>query len=129
MSAVEVLSALAPRNHSAVGQIRASFLAHARALKRAQAVDGRWHQLLNDTSTFLETSVTSMTLYALAAGVLNGWLEKAEFDGVIQQAWAGLSSTIQPDGTVTGICNGFGACTCGVAASCRTAHFFSLLTA
>jgi rhamnogalacturonyl hydrolase YesR len=52
-------------------------------------------QLLNDTSTFLETSVTSMAIFALVSGVESNWLDKAEFDPVITKAWEGLSSTVQ----------------------------------
>jgi rhamnogalacturonyl hydrolase YesR len=109
MSSIEVLSALSAQKHPSLPKVQQAFVAHARALAKVQNnTDGRWHQLLNDTSTFLETSVTSMTLFALTTGIQNKWLDKSEFDPVIQRAWRGLSSTIQPNGTVTGICNGFG---------------------
>jgi rhamnogalacturonyl hydrolase YesR len=49
-----------------------------------------------------------MTVYALVTGVQNKWLDYSEFDPVIQKAWRGLSRTVQSNGTVTGICNGFG---------------------
>ena len=48
-----------------------------------QAPDGRWHQVLDVESTFLETSVTAMTIYSLVEGVLNGWLDDATFRPVI----------------------------------------------
>ena len=54
-----------------------TFTQHATALAAAQnKTDGRWHQLVNDTSTFLETSVTGMTIVALVKGVQGGWLNK-----------------------------------------------------
>ena len=81
----------------------------AEALRSFQSPgDGRWHQVVNDTSTFLETSVTSMTLYSLIKGVLGGWLDAATFSPTIEAAWTGLLPQIQDDGTVTGICAGTG---------------------
>lgn len=70
--------------------------------------DGRWHQVVNESSTFLETSATAMNLYSMATGVMGGWLDQATYDGVIRSAWAGLASTVGPDGTVSGICAGTG---------------------
>jgi len=109
MSSIEVLMALTAQKHPSLPSVRQNFVAHARALAKVQnSVDGRWHQLLNDTSTFLETSVTAMTVFALTTAIEHKWLDKSEFDPVIQKAWRGLSSAIKSDGTVTGICNGFG---------------------
>jgi rhamnogalacturonyl hydrolase YesR len=80
--------------------------------------DGRWHTIINDSSTYFETSVTSMTLFALAwvalyippqlhakvtlcsRGVLAGWLSKPTYDPVVRLAWQGLASQVLPDGTV-----------------------------
>jgi len=81
---------------------------HARGVIKVQSEDGRWRQLLDVPSTFLETSTTGMFLWTFITGVENGWLPKEEFDPVIRKAWNGLSSTIQSDGTVTGICQGTG---------------------
>lgn len=81
----------------------------ATALAKAQqADDGRWHQLVNDSSTFLETSSTAMYLTAMLRGMREGWLDKTTFGPVAQRAWGGLCKTIQPDGKVSGICEGTG---------------------
>ena len=52
------------------------FKQHAAAFKATQSADGRWHQLLNDTSagSFLETSTTAMFLSAIVRGVALGVL-------------------------------------------------------
>ena len=52
--------------------------------------------------------MTSMAVYAMAQGVLHGWLDKATYDPIIRAAWLGLSSQVQDDGTVNGICIGTG---------------------
>lgn len=73
-----------------------------------RCADGRWHQLVNETSTFLETSATAMITFALATGVNNGWLERSAYDAAIQKGWAAMAAQVQPDGTVNGICAGTG---------------------
>ena len=34
---------------------------------------GRWHQVVNESSTFLETSSTAMMVTSLATGIMHGW--------------------------------------------------------
>jgi len=85
------------------------FRAHVRGLAEVQAVgDGRWHQVLNNSDTFLETSSTAMYLWGMAEGVTRGWLTKAEFGTTIENAWNGLVKAVKDDGTVTGITEGTG---------------------
>jgi rhamnogalacturonyl hydrolase YesR len=136
MSIVEVLlavSAVMPES-PLLPQLLAAFKSHADALVTVQSVpDGRWHQarirhvsrlmftiahesssvplglqVLDDPTTFLETSVTAMTLYALCTAVTEKWLDRATYDPVIQRAWLGLTSQVADDGTVNGICEGTG---------------------
>ena len=35
---------------------------------------GLWHQVLNETRSYLETSATAMNVLSMAVGVENGWL-------------------------------------------------------
>eukprot|EP01048_Picozoa_sp_COSAG05_P015673 COSAG05_NODE_1917_length_3837_cov_2.903424_4_plen_152_part_00 len=88
--------------------VRKIFQQHAAAFKATQSSDGRWHQLLNDTKSFLETSVTAMAVTSLIRGVRGGLLPKAEYEPVIKRAWKGLLSTVLPNGTVTQVCCGTG---------------------
>jgi len=89
--------------------VLALFRAHAAAMRAVQhPTDGRWHQLLNVSSSFLETSATAMTLYAMATGLRAGWLDVPTYNATVYAAWAGLASTVAPDGTVSGICSGCG---------------------
>ena len=106
MSLVEVLLALPPTAPS-----RAAVLAVlTRQLEGAIAVqsasDGRWHQVLDVPSTFLETSASAMFLFAMATGVNEGWLSRAAYSASIDLAWAGLTKAVNADGTVSGICAG-----------------------
>lgn len=106
---MEIVAALddAAPDHPALPAIIALWQQHAAGMAAMQdAGDGRWHQILNDTSTFLETSATAMMLYSLIEGVRRGHLDGPTFAPVITRAWAGLSSTVTADGTVLGICSG-----------------------
>jgi len=124
MSLVELLWALPPREQPQQQQLlqqllqrdvpvpaRAAVLAvfarMANGLVRAQdAADGRWHQVLDEPDTFLETSATAMFTFALATGVVEGWLPRAQYEAPVRAAWAGLLRAVREDGTVDGICQG-----------------------
>jgi rhamnogalacturonyl hydrolase YesR len=95
-------------NATANARVKEIFVQHAAAAKATQAPDGRWHQLLNDTDSFLETSVTAMFLTSIVRGVRDGILPKKDYASVIEKAWDGLVSTILKNGTVTGVCCGTG---------------------
>jgi len=97
-------------NATANARVREIFSQHAAAAKATQAADGRWHQLLNDTSpaSFLETSASSMFLSAILRGIRLGVLDAADYQQTVRRAWAGLTSTILSNGTVTGVCCGTG---------------------
>jgi hypothetical protein len=84
------------------------YRSHSAAMASFQTEEGMWRQLVNESAAWLETSVTSMTVYSLATGIRRGWLDEATFLPVVQLAWPALASTVQADGTVTGICAGTG---------------------
>jgi len=73
VSMVELLDVL-PQDHPLRGRILQLFRAHAEALASLQAGDGLWHQMLDRTDTYTETSCSAMFTYALAKGVNHGWL-------------------------------------------------------
>ncbi len=96
------------RNTSAYQQLLGLFQDHSRAVAAVQAPDGRWHQVLNESSTFLETSASAMFLSSLARGVRYHWLDAERYLPVLRRAWVGLNKAVKDDGTVTGACIGTG---------------------
>jgi len=109
MSHVEVLLALKNFPDNPTFQpVLTLFQEHALGLSLLQDNDGRWHQVLDAPTTFLETSSTAMTLWSVITGVQEKWLDKATFSPIIEKAWQGLQKAIQSDGIVTGICEGTG---------------------
>jgi rhamnogalacturonyl hydrolase YesR len=72
---------------------------HIEALVRHQAPDGMWHQVVDESGSYRELTVTSMTLVALARGVRLGWLDDS-YRSVIDRAWRSIATHIAEDGTV-----------------------------
>jgi len=105
---VKLLAAVAPSSPH-LQQVVYIWQKHTAGLIAMQnKSDGRWHQILDNEETFLETSATAMFLQSMADGVRNGWLDRSSVGPAITLAWAGLSSTVESTGEVTGICEGTG---------------------
>lgn len=82
------------------------FRRQAAALLAVQSADGRWHQVLDNPDTYLETSATAMFVRAFAEGIRNGWLPKEEYLEAVRRGWDALARQIRDDGTVEGIVRG-----------------------
>ena len=90
-------------------EIVAAFQALASAWLGAQdPATGLWHQLLDDTTTYLSSSATGFALYALATGVKAGVLARASTWPLIAKGWASLAGRVTPSGFVTHLSNGYG---------------------
>jgi len=79
----------------------------AAALMEIQSEDGLWGNILDNNSSFLETSASAMFLAGLSKGVRNGWLDSVA-RAHVEKAWKALSKTITEDGIMTGIIGGTG---------------------
>lgn len=105
---VELLHAL-PDNHPQRPTILKNYRAVCSGLLRYQNEDGRWHQIITDPNTYLETSATAMFVRALAEGCTNKWFTKKErkkMRAAAQLGWSGLCSKLEKDGQVMGIVRG-----------------------
>ena len=115
LSRVEILTAIDGGfpNHSLRQPLLEDYVDFMDALVSVQDVaDGRWHQLMDMPSTYLETSATAMSVTALAKGVTHGWfgtLRSDEYANAARAGWRGLLRAINlTDGTVAGVCQGTG---------------------
>lgn len=100
----ELLSVL-PADYPGRADVLQLYRQHLRAIVELQDGSGLWHNLLDRSETFLETSASAMFTYALAKGVNEGWLS-AEFAPAAITGWNGVVTRILPDGRVAGICEG-----------------------
>lgn len=75
-----------------------------------QGSNGLWHQVLNRTDSYEETSCTSMFIYAFARGIREGWLEQPQpYLEAVRKGWEGMTRlSIDAKGNVYGVCRGSG---------------------
>ncbi|WP_295122815.1 glycoside hydrolase family 88 protein [uncultured Chitinophaga sp.] len=76
------------------------------SLKQYQSPEGMWRQLINEPSSWPESSCTGMFAYAMISGVKKGWLDGKEYGPVARKAWLALVSYINEDGDVRDVCEG-----------------------
>jgi unsaturated rhamnogalacturonyl hydrolase len=101
---VETLSAM-PDNDPLRPQLLAILKEQIEGLKKVQAPDGMWRQLLDKPDLWEETSCTAMFAYGIARAVNRGWIDESNMV-VARRAFAGLSKNVQPDGVVVQTCQG-----------------------
>ena len=107
MATVELLTEL-PTDHPQRTQLINILKAHATALRRLQASSGLWHQLLDRPDSYLETSASTMFVFAMARGIRAGWLSKSTFAPVVFRGWNGVTTKVNSTGQVEGTCIGTG---------------------
>ena len=86
-------------------KVKSMFEDRAKAIRdRQDRTTGLWNQVLDEETTFLETSASAMFVYAFAEGARRGFLPAAEYHDAIVNGWEGVSSRVDEDGKVQGIC-------------------------
>lgn len=78
---------------------------HILGIARYQGEQGLWHQILDKTDSYLETSCSAMFTYTIARAVNNGYIEK-RYASIALRGWEGVMSKIRDDGKVEGVCTG-----------------------
>ncbi|AOW09016.1 glycoside hydrolase family 88/105 protein [Flavobacterium gilvum] len=102
----ELLRAL-PENNADRPKIMSAYLKMMATLKKYQAPDGMWRQVIDDETMWEETSSTAMFTYAMIVGVRKGWLNEKEYGTVARKAWITLTTNyIDKNGDVTKVCEG-----------------------
>ena len=100
MATAELLSVM-PDDHPRRQQVLDIFRRGAQGAAAVQSGSGFWHQLLDRTDSYLESSATAMFTFAIARGVNRGWLQPL-YGPVAQTGWRALETRIRPDGTIEG---------------------------
>lgn len=73
---------------------------HIAGLCAVQDKSGLWHQLLNDPSSFLETSASAIFTYCLAHAICEGWIDPIAYGAQTLLAWNAVSTQINEKGQV-----------------------------
>ncbi len=104
MAMAELLTVL-PADHPDRARVLAQFQVSAQGVAAVQGGTGLWHQLLDRTDSYLESSATAMFTFAVARGVNRGWLPST-YAPVAQTGWRALEQRVGDDGRIAGICVG-----------------------
>lgn len=101
---LDMLPASHPDREFILNQLRA----HIEGLCALQSSEGFWHQLLDRSDSYLETSATAIYCYCIAHAIRSGWIEGITYGPVAQLAWHAISTKITAEGKVEGTCVGTG---------------------
>lgn len=96
-----------PENHALYTELAALYKDFAGGVMACQDKSGMWHQVLNEPSTYEETSCTAMMICALSRGVRLGLLAPEGAADAVFNGWEGLTQrAIDRQGNVHGISGG-----------------------
>lgn len=107
MAMAELLEVL-PENHPQRAKVLQLYREHARGLASYQSGSGFWHQLLDRSDSYLETSATAIYTYAYARGINRGWIDGKTYGPMTLLAWNAVTTKVNPKGQVEGTCVGTG---------------------
>jgi unsaturated rhamnogalacturonyl hydrolase len=94
--------------HPARAALLEIFRKQMAALKRWQAPDGMWREIIDRPGAYREETATAMILTAMSRGIRRGWLDRS-YATVTDRAWRALSAHITEAGALVDVCTGTGA--------------------
>lgn len=104
MAMAELLSVL-PEDYSGRDKILHLYRSMIRSLAGIQDGTGFWHNMLDKTDTYLETSCTAMFTFAVAKGINEGWINHV-YGPVAVTGWNAIKTRVLENGAVDGTCEG-----------------------
>ncbi len=107
MAMVELLSLL-PKKNIGYKKVLNQFLEHLKGLVSYQSSSGFWHQLIDKNDSYLETSATAIFTYSIAKAINEGIIDKFVFAPIAILGWNAISTKINTNGQIDGICVGTG---------------------
>ena len=104
LAQVDLLDRL-PANHPKRTTLIALLQRHMLGIARYQSAEGLWHQLLDKTDSYLETSCSAMFTYAVARAVNRGYIEP-RYASIARRGWEGVMTKVRVDGQIEGVSAG-----------------------
>jgi unsaturated rhamnogalacturonyl hydrolase len=101
----ELLRSL-PKNNPNYNRIMKGYKLMMTSLLKYQGEEGMWHQLIDDPTSWAETSCTGMFTFAFITGVKQGWLDKKLYAPAARKAWLKLITYINENDDITEVCEG-----------------------
>lgn len=107
MAMTELLDVL-PTNHPGREKVLQQLQLHIKGLATLQSGKGFWHQLLDKTDSYLETSATAIYTYCMAKAINKNWIDAKANAPMVLLAWNAVSTKVNDKGQVEGTCVGTG---------------------
>ncbi|MBN1783158.1 glycoside hydrolase family 88 protein [bacterium] len=107
MAQVHLLNIL-PADHPKRDWIIRNLERQILGIAKYQNADGLWHQVLDKTDSYVESSCSAMFVYCTARAVNEGWIDK-RYASIAIRGWEGLKThEITYDGQLKDVCVGTG---------------------
>lgn len=105
MAKVQLLNFL-PKDHPGRAAVLADLTRQILGVAPYQSASGIFHQVLDRTDSYTETSATAMFAYCIARAVNEGWLDK-RYITIAERAWEGIvKEKITEEGLLKDVCIG-----------------------
>lgn len=107
MAQVHLMNFL-PEDHPEREALRKNLERQILGIAKYQNGDGLWHQVLDKTDSYLESSCSAMFVYSIARAVNEGWIDD-RYASIALVGWEGLKThKITHDGQLKDVCVGTG---------------------
>lgn len=103
----DVLDAV-PERTQGWTEVRDLLVSLLRSLAQYQSPEGTWHQLIDKTESYLETSASAMYVYGYAHAINKGWLDRTAYQDIARAGWNGVAKQVNEKGQVENTCVGTG---------------------
>jgi rhamnogalacturonyl hydrolase YesR len=104
MAMAELLETM-PEDHKDRDEILHLYRSMVRSIAGLQDGSGFWHNMLDKTNTYTETSCTAMFTFAVAKGINEGWINHV-YGPVAITGWNAIKTRVLQSGAVDGTCEG-----------------------
>ena len=71
-----------------------------------QDQNGMWRQVIDNKSSWFESSCSSMFIFSLATGLRMGWITGEKYEKAVEKGWPTLVTYVDSRGRLTEICEG-----------------------
>ena len=101
----ELLRSL-PQDNPNRPSILAAYQRMMETLLKYQDSSGMWKQLIDEPTSWNESSGTAMFCYAMAIGVKNGWLNEDKYGPVVRKSWIALIDKLDVRADISDVSEG-----------------------
>lgn len=97
------LLSFVPSDHPKRGELLKDYRTFIAGITQRQSDSGLWHQIIDRSDTYEETSSSGMFTYSILKGVNEGWLEPSYLE-IGNKGWQGLLTMVSGDYKILNVC-------------------------